>query len=70
MNLAGTPADILIHSDDCPFNTTLWYLSVKKLEITFNIFPPTPLHFSLYIKPSCQTLSKALLMSKKTPRTS
>ena len=34
----------------------------------FQRLPDTPLHFSLYTKPSCHTLSNALEISKNTAR--
>ena len=54
----GTPAKTGLHDDVCPFKTILWNL------------PEMPIGLSLYSKPSCQTLSNALDISKKTDLTS
>ena len=66
----GTPALTLVHKEDCPFNTTLCFLFVKKCFKTFNKFPDIPFSYNLKIRPSCQTLSNAFEMSRKTPLTS
>ena len=63
----GTPAVILFHLEVCPFNMTLWYLSDKKLSISFNKSQFMTLCLSLYNNPSCQTLSKAFEISRNTP---
>ena len=63
----GTPALIVSLSDFCPFRTTLCCLSNKKDSIKARRSPYTPIHFILYISPSCHTRSKALDISKKTP---
>ena len=63
----GTPALIVSHSDSCPCRTTLCCLSNKKDSIKARRSPYTPIHFILYISPSCHTRSKALDITKKTP---
>ena len=55
---------IIAYSDDWPLIRTLWYLSLKKLSIRFQIAWNT--HSSLYSKPLCQALSKAFEISKNT----
>ena len=66
----GTPALILFQLEVFRFNTTPWYLSDKKLSISINKSQIMPLRLSLYISPSCHTLSNALEISRNTPRTS
>ena len=66
----GTPAETSTQDEDRPFRTTLWYLLLKKFSISFNRVSDIPNDLILYISPSCQTLSKALEMSKKVPLTS
>ena len=39
MELWGTPALTLVHEEDCPFNTSLYFLYVKKCLKTFNKLP-------------------------------
>ena len=65
-----TPALTLVHEEDCPFNTTLYFLFVKKCFKTVNKLPDIPFSWNLNIRPSCQTLSNAFEMSRKTPLTS
>ena len=66
----GTPAETSAQDEDWPFKTTLWYLFFKKFSINFNGVSDIPNDLILYINPLCQTLSKALEMSKKIPLTS
>ena len=66
----GIPSFILLHLEVEPLNRTLWYLSDKKLSISFNKRPLMPLRLSLYNNPSCQSLPKAFEISRNTPRTS
>ena len=61
----GTPALTLDHEEDCPFNTALCFLFIKKCFKTFNKLPDIPFSCNFNIKPSCQTLSNAFEMSKK-----
>ena len=65
-----TPALILVHEKDCPFNTTLCFLYVKKCFKTLNKLPDIPFSYNLNIRPLCQTLSKVFEISRKTPLTS
>ena len=65
-----TPALTLVQVDTWPLRTTLCFLLLKKSVKMFNKSPEMPFCFSLEITPSCQTLSKALDMSKKTLLTS
>ena len=53
-----------------PSETTLSYLFAKKPFYIFSKFPDIPLSFNFNNKPSCQTLSKAFDMSRKTALTS
>ena len=53
-----------------PFKTTLLHLLWRNHSNGSGILPFIPLFFSLYKRPSCQTLSNTLHKSKKTPRTS
>ena len=68
IDLWETQVVILFQLEVCPFNTTLWYLSDKKLPISFNNLPVMPLR--LYNNPSCQNLSKDFEISRKTLYTS
>ena len=66
IDLCGTPALTLVPVETCPLRTLLLKKSLKM----FNKSPEMPFCSSLKITPSCQTLSKALNMSKKTLLTS
>ena len=59
----------LVHEEDYPFNTTLYFLFVKKCFKTSNKLPDIPFSCNLNIRPSCQTLSNSFEMSSKTPLT-
>ena len=63
-----TPAETSAQDEDWPFRTTIWYLLLKKFSISFNRVLVTPNDLILYINPSCQTLSKALEITKKIPK--
>ena len=52
----GTPALTLVHEEDCPFNTSLYLLFVKKCFKTCNKLIDIPFSCNLNIRPSCQTL--------------
>ena len=54
------------HVETCPFNKTLWSLSDRKSFNRDNKEPVIPYDCNLNINPSCQTLSKALEISRKT----
>ena len=57
--------------DECwPFNTTLCFLQLKKSFIRVISSPDIPFCCNLKSKPSCQTLSNALDISRKTRLTS
>ena len=58
------------HSDVWPFSSPLWNLFLKKLLIGHNKESETPTDLSLNISSSCQTLSKALYISRNVPRVS
>ena len=64
----GSPPLALVHEKDYPFNTTLCFLFVKECFKAFNKLPS--ILFSCNIRPSCQTLSDAFEISRKTPLTS
>ena len=70
MEPCGTPALTGNHSDVWPFSRTLWNLLLKKLSMRLNRESETPVDLSLNIGPWCQTLSKALDISKNTPQVS
>ena len=61
----GTPALTLVLEEDCPFNTTLCLLFVKKCFKAFNKLPDIPFSCNLNIRLSCQNLSNVFEMSKK-----
>ena len=67
---SGTPASIGDHEDVWQFKRTHWNLPLKKLLISFGGVPEIPVDWILKINPSCQTLSKALDISKNMPLTS
>ena len=67
MEPCSTPALAGNHSDVWPFSSTLWNLLLKKRSIKCNSRESeTPTDLSLNISPSCQTLSKALAISRNT----
>ena len=67
MDASGTPAVTGGHVDDWPFKTTLGNLWPRKLSISSYGRLETPIRFTLYISPSCHTLSKAFDISKNIP---
>ena len=66
----GTPALTPVHEETCPFRITLCFLSFKESDNTLSRLPEIPFCFSSKIKPSCQTLSNAIEISRKTRLTS
>ena len=66
----ATPALKSGLSETCPFNKTLCFLFLRKSHKRLSKLPDIPFHFSLKIGPSCQTLSNAFNISRKTPITS
>ena len=62
----GTPALILAQEETCPLITTLCFVLPKKISRILNKSPELKFCSSLKRIPSCQTLSNALEMSKKT----
>ena len=60
----GMPASTGDHEDDWPFNRALWNLFDRKLSMDFSGRLNIPRDYSLWIRPSCQTQSNALDMSK------
>ena len=66
----GTPASIFFQEELRPFRATLWFQFFKWFSKSIINFPPTPHVFNLKISPSCQTLSKALEISRNTLLTS
>ena len=66
----STPASIGDQEDAWPFKRTRWYLQLKKFSINFKGVPEIPIDLILQSNPSCQTLSKALEISKNMPLTS
>ena len=61
MEPSGTPALTLVHEEDCPFNTTLCFLFVKKYFKTFNKLLDILFSCNLNIRSSCQTINCAKL---------
>ena len=70
MEPCSTPALNDNHLDVWPFCSPLWNLLLKKLSIGCNKESENQTDLSLNISPSCQTLSKALYISRNTPRVS
>ena len=68
MEPCGTPALAGNYSEVWPFNRTLWNLLLKKLLMRLNRESETPIDLSLNTNPWCQTLSKALEISKNIPQ--
>ena len=66
----GTPALTSDQSETCPFNKTLCFLFLRKSHKTFSKLLDIPFCFNLKMRPSCQTLSNAFDISRKTPLTS
>ena len=66
----ATLAFPIFQLEDWPFKTTLWHLLWRNDSIWSRISPFISLFFSLYRRPSCQTLSNVFDKSKKTPWTS
>ena len=63
-----TPAVTGYYCEDFPSRTTWSCLLLRKEEIRPNIWPETPWDRSLWRRPACQTLSKALDISSATAR--
>ena len=66
----GTPALTSTQVEVCLLRTTLCFLFLKKFVYRFKRLPDMPFSFSLKIRPSCHTLSKALDTSWNILRTS
>ena len=66
----GILASTLSHIEFWQFRTTLCFLSFKKFAKVFSKLTATPFRFNLWIRPFCETLLKALDMSRKTFLTS
>ena len=64
----GTPALTGYSCEDFPSRTTRSCLLLRKEEIRPNIWPEIPWNLSLWRRPACQTLSKALDISRATAR--
>ena len=60
-----TSALIISQWEFWALSETLWYLLSRKLTKSVSKLLETPIVFNLYIKPSCQTLSKAFDIFKK-----
>ena len=63
----GTPALTSDQSENCPFNENLCFLFLRKSHKRFSKLPHIPFCFNLKMRLSCQTLSNALYISRKTP---
>ena len=63
----GTPKLIFLHPDVWPFKTTLRSRFWRSFLSSESNLPSTLYDFNLKMRPSCQTLSNALEMSRKTP---
>ena len=70
MEPCGALALLGNHSDVSPISRTLWNLLLKKLSMRFKRESETPIDLSFNINPLCHTFSKALDISKNTPRVS
>ena len=68
MEPSGTPALTAYSYEDLPSRTTWSQLLLKKEEIRLNIWPEIPQELSLWKRPVCQTLSKALDILSATAR--
>ena len=66
----GTPGLTSAQEEVYLLRTTLCFLFLKKIDNRFKRLPDMPFCFSLKIRPSCHTLSKALDMVRNTLRTS
>ena len=66
----GTPTSMLAQGKACKFRMTRCFLNLRKSVPMFKILSDTPFCFNLNIRPSCQTLSNALVISKNTALTS
>ena len=60
MEPRGTPAGISTKEEVCPLRATLCFLFLKKFDNRLKMLPDMPFSFSLKIRPSCHTSSKAL----------
>ena len=65
----GAPVSILGYEDNSSFNTTLYFLRVKKLVRVLTTLT-VPFYFNLKIKLLCHTSKKKLNMSMSTDQTS
>ena len=70
METWGTPAMTFVHVEIWPVISTCCFLSLKKSRKSWSKLHDIPCWVNLKILRSCQTLSNALEMSKKTPLTS
>ena len=68
MDFWQTPALIGYSYEDFPSRTTRSQLLLRKEEIRLIIWPAIPWDLSLWRRPACQTLSKALDISSATAR--
>ena len=68
MNPWGNPALAGYSCEDIPSRTTRSRLLVRKEEIRPHVWPEIPKDLSVWIRPVCQTLSKALDISSPTAR--
>ena len=64
----GTPVLTWYSCEDFSSRTTQSHLILRKEEIRSNIWFEIPWYLSLWRRPACQTLSKALGISGATPR--
>ena len=64
IDLCSTPALIISQWEFWLLSKTLWYLLSRKLWKSVSKLLETPIAFNLYMKPSCQTLSKPFDISK------
>ena len=62
----GTPASTGYFCEDFPSRTTQSLLLLSKKEIRPNIWPEIPEELSLWRRPACKTLLKALNISSAT----
>ena len=66
----GTPARTSLQYKCWPFRINLCFRDFKKSVQIFKSGPPIPFCPDLLMRPLCQTLSNAFVLSKNTPRNS
>ena len=65
----GTPALTSAHEENWPLKLPFAFCFSESILLNWRVYLKYHFHFNLKIRPTCQTLSKALEISKKTPGT-